>query len=182
MRAARFLVFSILLAVSGTAAAVQGKAYWGIAYMHSNFDFDAGANYHPEGAVAKVGYDIIGQRVAVELHLAGTRDDRRTVGGVDTQLSINYAVAAFLRFNVVATNNFRLYAMGGYGRADIHYQFPGYSTNDASSGPAYGVGMELYGNESGAISIDYLRYVKDGSLNGANYQLNSLNIGYVHHF
>lgn len=182
MRAARLLVFSVLLAVSGTAAAVQGHAYWGIAYMHSNFDFNAGASYHPEGAVAKLGYDLIGQRIAVELHVGGTRDARATIGGVDTKLSISYAAAAFLRYNVVATDDFRLYAMGGYGYDKIHYQFPGAVYNDTSSGPAYGVGMELYGSQTGAIDIEYLRYIKDGSLNGAKYQLNSLNIGYVHHF
>jgi len=183
MRAARYLVFAVLLTVSGTAAAVEGHAYWGIGYMHTNFDFDGGQTYHPEGAAAKLGYDLVGQRVAVEVHLASTHDDRKGVAGIDTRLSVTYAAAAFLRYNVVALDNFRLYAMGGYGYAKVHYEVAGAgTTNDSSSGAAYGVGFELYGNDTSAISVDYLRYVKDGDLNGAKYQLNSVNIGYVHHF
>ncbi len=183
MRAARYLVLAALLAVSGTASAVEGDFYWGLAYMHGNYDFDSGATYHPEGAVAKLGYDLIGQRIAFEVHLASSRDDRKNIGGIDTRLSLTYLTAAFLRYNIVARDNFRLYAMGGYGRAKVHYEVTGVGTkNDTSSGAAYGVGMELYGNEHGAINIDYLRYVKDADISGAKFQINSVNIGYVHHF
>jgi hypothetical protein len=72
----------------------------------------------------------------------------------------------------------RLYALGGVTR--FSGNVPGFR-DVGETGMAYGLGVELYGDEYNALTLEWLRFAV-GDIHNVDYRLESAGLGFVHRF
>ncbi|MCU7948113.1 MAG: hypothetical protein KZQ72_15985 [Candidatus Thiodiazotropha sp. (ex Cardiolucina cf. quadrata)] len=57
---------------------------------------------------------------------------------------------------------------------------PGFNGVDETS-LGYGLGIELYGHERNALTLEWIRYA-DNDIHNVDYKVESVNLGYLHRF
>jgi len=176
--ATSFVLCALLAGFSASASAAEGARYFGLAWMGTKLSQPGFPDFEPEGVIGKLGYNLIGQRVAVEAHLGYTPHARtESVSGTDVDVKVRYVAAVFGRYNIVVADKATIYALGGYARAGFRVADATGSAESNKSGVAYGAGIELYGNATTALSAEYVHYFKKDSVT-----LKAINIGFVHRF
>ncbi|KAA5804793.1 porin family protein [Alkalicaulis satelles] len=159
-----------LLVVSG-ASAQDGRIHLGGGALHIDAD---GANV--SGAYVRGGYDFT-QFFGAELegHL-GLKDDTVNLGGgVFADVGLNYGVAGFLKAQYPVSEQFSVFARGGYAWAEFDASAAGLSIKEDDDGFAYGVGAEWAFAGPNAIRFDYTRV-------NFSEDANVWTIGYVRRF
>lgn len=103
----------------------------------------------------KAGYDFF-KFLSVEVHLGGSGDV--------------YYTGGFLRGNL-PLNRINLYGLAGAAYVDDSDNKFG----DSYFEPAFGIGIELYGNDTTALTAEYIQY-------GFDDVYSMIGVGLVHHF
>jgi hypothetical protein len=135
---------------------------------------DSNADFRGSGLIARGGREF-SRYFAIEGHFGIFSGD--TVD--DTTYQIDYMTSLFVRGNLfLFDDRARIYLMQGftYFTGDV----PRFKGEDDVA-LAFGLGLELYGNERNAITFEAMRYA-DGELHNVDYKIDSINIGYLHRF
>jgi hypothetical protein len=149
--------------MSANVFADSPRQYFGIFLSDAQFDPDKGSNTDYGNLNIKFGYDLT-SFLGVELQ-AGTNVSTDNDKAGDT----NYA-AGFIRGDL-PYKFVNLYGLVGYGTVTADTP----SFDDSVSDLAYGVGLELYGTDTTAFSIEYMQY-------GVDDIYKTFGVGIVHHF
>jgi len=163
MHLGKLLCAASVLLMSANVFADSPRSYFGLFYSDAQFDPDKGASTDYSNLNIKLGYDV-SSFLGAELH-AGTNVSTDNDKASDT----NY-VAAFLRADL-PYKFVNLYGLVGYGAVTADTP----SFDDSVSDLAYGVGIEMYANDTTAFSIEYMQY-------GIDDAYKTLGVGIVHHF
>ena len=80
-------------------------------------------------------------------------------GLIDVNFEIDYLIGMYFRGNlpIGGTPRVRAYALLGFTQAKFTARAAGFSDSDTETDIGYGLGIELFGNERNAISLEYLR-------------------------
>lgn len=168
----------IALPAWGAESDSSGPLYFGVAISGALYRDDRSdvPDFNMAGGTLKIGYDII-PWVAIEAHTGSTIDDSEKHNGEKMEARLEWFTSLYGRINLL-TGKIRPYLLLGYTRAkfnsnaDSDVALPN-QVNDFS----YGGGIELYGNQSTALSLEFIR-VADKS----NYRIDIASLGIVHHF
>ncbi|MBV2122580.1 MAG: hypothetical protein B6D70_08645 [gamma proteobacterium symbiont of Stewartia floridana] len=183
MRVTSFIVAIGLLISSAIAQAeifadgsgIEGNNYFGVMLASPQYkEDDSNTDFRGTGLIARGGREFF-KYFAVEGHFGIFSGD--TVN--DTTYQIDYMGSLFARGNLfLFDDRARAYALVGltYFAGDVP-RFKG----DDDIAPAFGLGLELYGNERNAITLEAMRYA-DGDLHNVDYKIDSINVGYQHRF
>jgi len=119
----------------------ENRAYYGVGLGSTSgsglrmnaYDFHAGYEFRPW--------------MTFEGHLGSTSSDKGVVNGVTFEEKLDYYNSIRVRFNMVA-RDYRAYTYFGFTTTSINVSG---SDNIKRAGYAYGVGIDLFGNESTAL-------------------------------
>lgn len=190
MKLKNALVLALAMGCTTAAYAADDmeSANWYVGVGASSFDFErsgAGSHsYNTHGYVLKVGYDL-GDYLSVEGRM-GT-GDQSSGDGAGLKLEGRTLSAAYVRLNL-PFKKAKFYVMGGYASVNVKGELPGTSHTTDLKGTSYGVGVELYGNATTALSAEYMRYVNKQKVTDAalgldnEFDVNGLSFNLVHHF
>lgn len=161
--------------VFAESSGIEGNNYFGVIVASPQYkEDDSSTDFRGTGLIARGGREFT-KYFAVEGHFGVFSGD--TVNGNDYQ--IDYMASIFARGNLyLFDSRARVYALGGITR--LTGDVPGFTgVNDTAL--AIGLGLELYGNERNAITLEWMRYA-DGDIHDVDYKLESVNLGYLHRF
>lgn len=171
-----------LLGMNSLAFAGQGANYFGIYGSYSGFRQDAVGGvsvpkYGMWGGGLKYGRDFT-RHFAGEVHLLFPSSDTNDFGGNPVSLDVNYALSVFARGNLLFDNDrVQLYGLLGLTHAKGSASGSGIALNGRKTGVSYGVGVELYGNASTAVNLEWIQLLKK-----SDFDYQTINLGFVHHF
>jgi hypothetical protein len=183
MRVTSFILGIGLLISSAIAQAeifadgsgIEGNNYFGVIVASPQYkEDDSNTDFRGTGLIARGGREFF-KYIAVEGHFGIFSGD--TVD--DNEYKIDYMASLFARGNLfLFEDRARAYLMVGvtYFTGDVP-RFKG----DDDVAPAFGLGLELYGDEHNAITFEAMRYA-DGDLHNVDYKIDSINLGYQHRF
>lgn len=144
----RLVICAVCLLLSNPLMAVENddnRAYYGMGFgsttgdglRFNTLDLQAGYEFRPW--------------VSFEGHLGGTSSDSDTQGNVTVNAKLEYYNSIRVRFNMVA-RDYRAYAFLGFTTVKIDQNDDILGSNTIKrAGYAYGIGIDLFGNESTAL-------------------------------
>lgn len=130
----------------------DSKFYWGIGYGSGDLETEGGFGLDTHGLGLKFGREF-GQYISFEAHMGSGADSSENILR-DPEVSYG---AAFLRMNL-PFERVNLYAVGGLSRVSID---GGGAGNGSDEERAVGVGIDLFGSEVTALTIEKIRYGSD---------------------
>lgn len=176
---------SVLAALAGAAAlglcspafAQAPGNYWGFGYTGLEY----ASEFTPIGATSSVTEKIstnggtfklgreFGKFFAIEAHVGYAKESQANAFGDKFEFAHG---AAYARLNL-PYERFNFYVMGGQAQADIDVG----SFDDDDTYNAGGVGMDFFGSERTAFTLEYLRYQDSDDV-----EVDLITIGFKHHF
>ncbi|MCK4709437.1 MAG: hypothetical protein KAU21_12535 [Gammaproteobacteria bacterium] len=170
MRLQQMIIGMMLLLSFGVSQAGEARHYFGVHNESYSIDGLDGISY-------RYGYDfsnLISMEIDYsETNLAAPTTDVLTVDSI-TNLMFHFNK----RYESVT-----MYFALGYGTAAMTQL--GHPWREAFNGPAYGVGIELYGSKNTAVSFSWLRRFQaeeDPNVPIPVREVDAVQIGLVHHF
>ncbi|MCU7929188.1 MAG: porin family protein [Candidatus Thiodiazotropha sp. (ex Codakia rugifera)] len=157
------------------SSGIEGSNYFGLIVASPQYkEDDSNADFRGAGLILRGGHEF-NDFFAVEGHLGLFSED--TING-DTH-QIDYLASIFARGNLfLFDSRARVYALGGLTR--FSGDVPGFNGVDETS-LGYGLGIELYGHERNALTLEWIRYADD-DIRNVDYKVESINLGYLHRF
>jgi opacity protein-like surface antigen len=176
--------FSLLISfsVSSVATDLDGKNYIGVGVSQLNYDESPISTNH-SALTLKFGHEI-NEFLAVEGRASLSPDEVKVeddeVG--EFNFEIDYLVGMYFRGNLVIGGNprVRAYGMLGFTRGKFSASTSGGSNSDSETDLGYGIGIELYGNEDNAISLEFMRALDVDD--EYEFTVDSITVGYIHRF
>ncbi|MEX2575947.1 MAG: outer membrane beta-barrel protein [Halofilum sp. (in: g-proteobacteria)] len=168
---------------ASTAVADRPPQYFGVNgfdQVASEFGVepDDGGEFNGDLWRLKLGYEF-SKFLAAEVHY-GFGDDAST-GGEEFEVNLREA-AAFGRFQL-PYERLDVYFLAGVGRVGVSIPTLGRLTGE---GPAAGLGVDFYGTENTAVTLEYVVYdveLEHDDFNGeADTTYDALTLGLTHHF
>ena len=173
---------------SGGAYAADETANWYFGLAATSFDFErkgtGGHSYNTHGYIARVGYDL-GDYLAVEGRLGV--GDKSTFDAASLRMEAQRVAGIYARANL-PLDRVKLYVIGGYATVNAKAELAPDTHSKELKGTSYGVGIELYGNRTTAVTAEYMRYVSEQTFTDATlgldnkFDVNAISFGFVHHF
>jgi hypothetical protein len=179
----------VLALCSAGAYAADDTGNWSFGLGASSFDFErkgaGGHSYNTHGYIARVGYDL-GSYLGIEGRIGV--GDKSTTDGAGLRMEAQRAAGIYARANL-PLERLKLYVIGGYATVSVKGELVGTATNTKElKGTSYGVGIELYGNRTTALTAEYMRYVSEQTYTDAplgldnKFDVNAVSFGFIHHF
>lgn len=165
MRASAAAVFMVACLYGGQLYADDSKFYYGLGLAGADFELASGNEISTHGLHFKLGREF-GRFLSIETHLGLSADSTDNLLG-DAELMYG---GAFARLNL-PFEKVNLYVLGG--ASTVKYSFSG--LEDTESEAASGFGVDLFGNERTALTIEFLRYGTDNTLD-------IISVGYMYRF
>jgi hypothetical protein len=160
---------------SDSDAGIKGNRYLGVMVSSPQYkEDDTRTSFRSAGLIARAGMEF-SRFFAVEGHLGLFGEDFID----DRSYQIDYLGSIYARGNLpLAKSRIRLYALGGltYFTGNV----PGFSSVDETA-IGYGAGVELYGDEHNALTLEWLRFAV-GDIHDVDYTLESASLGFIHRF
>lgn len=178
----RGLLLSLLLVCVQPLTVNAGEYYWGLMGGSTSFSDDS-SEYEVGTMTGRLGYrhnSYVGAEVRGALS-AGADKSTELFGSVEFDVGPVYS--AFVKGSVSPTEDGRieLYGLLGYSSAEMEVTGPGVSATASKSGPAFGVGVDLYASNEHGLFFEWLR-LQEGTAWGADYTLEHVGLGYIRYF
>jgi hypothetical protein len=156
-------------------AGIEGNRYIGVMVSSPQYkEDDSNTDFRSAGLLVRGGMEL-NEFLAVEGHIGLFGEDTTDEGSYQ----IDYLASIYARGNLPLTDKrIRLYALAGVTR--FSGNVPGFSSVD-DTGVGYGLGVELYGDEQNALTLEWLRFAV-GDIHNVDYTLESASLGFVHRF
>jgi len=172
-------LFTALILSAGVVTTAAGaseieKPFVGLDYSVLTFDGGSDAEFKPHAARLRAG-SVLSKYIAVEVHAAGgTRADTLSlnfgapIGTLDVCADLKSLYAVFLRPQMTL-GSLHLYALAGYGYANIDLSLPGLTveSDEDQSDFSFGAGAELDIGSHWGANVSYVRYLEDIDAVGA---------------
>ena len=146
----RKLVVGLIMGLSlmaSQAHADVAKLYYGAGFSDGNVEISGGDDSRSLGTVnATIGLQLL-DFIGVEVQVGNASDDTNSIL---TEPLVSYQ-AAMLRLGF-RSGRFGAYVLGGHSMLDVDP-----SLNFADSGTALGFGINLFGNETTSLNVNFLR-------------------------
>jgi len=162
----RVLLAGLLVIAPPYALAERPPQYWGVSLGQFELDDAQGNVTDTVNIGLQAGYKFTSY---VGLELRGGFESGDTSGALD-QPDLRYG-GGFVRFDL-PYERVNVYLLLGGGQVS----FDRASGDVSESGPAGGIGIELFGSERSAVSLEYINYSSD------DITYDGISIGFVHHF
>jgi len=150
----RKLVGSLILGLSLVASqayADVAKLYYGAGFSDGSVEISGNDDTKSLGTInATIGLQLL-DFVGVEVQLGNASDDTNSIL---TEPLVSYQ-AAMLRLGF-RRDRFGIYILGGHALLDVDP-----TLNFSDSGTALGFGINLFGNETTALNVNFLRLDED---------------------
>ncbi len=162
----RVLLAGLLVVVPQWALAERPPQYWGVSLGQFELD-DAGGNVTDTVNLGlQAGYKFT-RFLGIEAR--GGFESGDTSGALD-EPDLQYG-GGFVRLDL-PYERVNVYLLLGGGQVN----YDTVNGNVSESGPAGAIGIELFGSERSAVSLEYVRYAGDDTT------YDGLSLGFVHHF
>lgn len=175
------LLLSLVLLLPLPFSAQAGQYYYGVMAGSNKYE-EPGFEFKVNAFGGKLGYRL-NDLLAAEVHgYIGGSDDAES--GLNTvSFNLGYITSAFVRADWVPVSDGRIRVFGLLGLSSGDLEFTSGSTKVSATevGLSFGAGMELYANREHGIYMQWNRYLDD-TLNGADYTLDGLGVGYMRNF
>lgn len=162
-----------LLPTRAHAQELPDTWYAGAGWSQVDID-DDGLNVKPGVLTGLVGYNL-GPNFALEGRFgAGISSDDLVFLGVRTEVDIKNYYGLFLRGSLPASDVVNVYAILGYGSAEVEVTVPGFgSASEDDDSEAYGAGVEFVwgGKRQHGLAVEWARYFEDSNTLSAIYRL-----------
>jgi len=179
----RGLLLSLLLVGVQPLAAHAGEYYWGL--MIGSATFEQGSDEYQIGMTTVRGGYRLNNYLGAEVRggLSMGSDEVTDVYGNKIEFDVNQIGSAFIKamWSPVDDHRIELYALGGYSTAEMKASAPGVSVTATKSGPAYGVGMDLYASNRHGIYFEWTN-LQEGKFRGVDFTLSHVGLGYIRYF
>ena len=158
-----------LIFVAGKGIAdSENRSYFGIQYGVSDYSEEAiSKSFNPTALIGRFGY-YYRPNISIEARLgAGIDDDTKFlpglgVGGLDASFDLDSILGVYGIGHINLAESSSLYGVLGFSRIEATTSVPAFpaasSTGDETS-VSYGVGVDIAISESGALNIEYIRYL-----------------------
>lgn len=178
----RGLLLSLLLLCLQPFTVNAGEYYWGL--MLGNATFKQGSSEFDISTVTgRLGYRL-NSYLGAEIRggMSGGSDKSTTLFGTD-EYDINSIGSAFLKASWSPTGDHRaeVYVLGGYSSVEMEASSSNTSATAAKSGPAYGIGLDLYASNQHGLFFEWLSLQK-GDVWGNDFTLEHVGVGYIRYF
>ncbi len=179
-------LFCLLLLISPYATAADDpKFYWGAMVGVTEFSFahnvinPLNEDLNPTSVTGRLGYEF-GKYLSVEARLMASGSDSYTNG---YSFEVTYLGNLSAKLNIPFGDEKRVNVYGLVGYTTWKWTATqGNSTwHDTDNGVSYGVGVDLFADGVNALNFEVIRYL-DSTISGADYTLDSANVGYVRRF
>lgn len=165
MHLSKIILTLVLTLLSVQAFAEPPRQYFGVHYSDAQFRPDKGGSVDTLNINAKLGY-VVNKYMGAELHV-GT-DVSNDSGSLEAN--------SFQYFAALARGNLPFHRVNVYGLLGLASVNADVRNIDGSyTGASLGAGIELYGTEATAFSIEYMQY-------GFEDVYRTLGVGIIHHF
>lgn len=185
-------ILLLLLALGSTSAAYAaegGRSAWYFGLNATSFDFERSGlfnhSYNTHGYMGILGVDL-GPYLAIEAR-GGQGDSDKDANGLSLQA--REVTAAYGRLNLPLDNGkVVVYALGGFASINVKGELGAVTHSKTISGSSYGAGIELYGSQNTAFTVEYMRYLANYKYVDASlvlddkFDVNAVSFGIVHHF
>lgn len=162
----RVLLAGLLVAAPQWALAERPPQYWGVSLGTFELDDASGNVTDTTNVSLQGGYKFTS---FLGLEVRGGFESGDTSGALDAP-DLTYG-GGFVRFDIPYERINVYFLLGG---GQVSYDTA--SGNVSESGPAGGVGIELFGSERSAVSLEYINYSSDDTT------YDGISLGFVHHF
>ncbi|MBT2968594.1 MAG: hypothetical protein B6D72_00635 [gamma proteobacterium symbiont of Ctena orbiculata] len=156
-------------------AGIEGHRYLGAMISSPQYkEDDSNVDFRSAGLLVRGGIEF-NEVLAVEGHFGIFGEDVTD----DGSYQIEYLASIYARGNLpLIGQRIRLYGLGGL----THFSgnVPGFRNVDETA-IGYGVGIELYGNEHTALTLEWLRHAV-GDIRNVDYTLESASLGLLYRF
>ena len=156
------LILSLSMMAGSAQAQAPAKMYYGFGFADSTTDYGAGVEEDMGTLNATLGFQLL-DFVGIELE-AGSASDQASSVLSDPVFTYQ---AAMLRLGY-RWDRAGVYILGGQARFDSDA-----STSDTEN--VFGLGLNLFGNETTALNLHFLRFGDDGEITTAS-------IGFQYYF
>ncbi len=174
------IILILLLATPAAVLAEGERLYWGV--MIGSTDYEVrGSRLYVTSLNGRVGWDFLSW-LAVEGRFL-TSDSSSSSSLNVNGFKIPYMGTAFAKFSLPAnrTSRAKVYALAGYSVGRLEFEEAGTNVFFDASGPAYGVGVEIFADDKNGLNIEWARMVDDSD-GGDDYTITQIGIGYVRRF
>ena len=157
------LIAASLLAVSAAHADVTQPVYGEVAYVASTYsDSDISVRPGVLRGIAGIEYN---SNLAFEAMVgAGVRDGSFGVGGYTADVSVDYAIGAYIKPKLALTPDLELFGRVGFVRAKLSASVAGMSVSTSGSDVSFGIGLKYAIAPAWSANLDYMSYGKiDGT-------------------
>ena len=175
----KFLPLSTILLLLFSLPSYAANGYAGLSVGDANYQ-ESGTSLDVLSLTARLGLRL-NRFIEFETRLATSSSASN--GTNDFQLV--YLAGAYAKLNLLspASSHFSAYIIGGGTYVRARHGTSLNPVTDTDSSGAYGLGIDLFGNERTALNLEWMRY-GEGKIGTANndYTFDILSIGLVHHF
>lgn len=154
----RIIIATCLLAAAGVAVAAEPRHYWGGGVASGEYERDGVGRTDVTGVQLHLGTELL-PFFALEARVGTGFQNETEVAGVDVKTRVEHWGSLFARA-FVDMDRVRPYALIGYtsGRAKAKVPSIGLEASDSDQDVSYGAGVELYGNDSTALFLEWVKY------------------------
>lgn len=171
--AAALVLMCMLCLFSSAVFAIQDSPYR--AYYGVGLGPISGNDARFNGMDFQAGYEML-PWMNLEGHIGFSNSDTVTVGSTPVDLNINYYNSIRLRFNMLA-RDYRAYAFLGFTTISISEKYPSVSYTKKRAGYSYGLGIDLFGNESTALYASIGKLI-DNDIDDTDLSLTQFSVGF----
>ena len=175
------LLLSLVLLLPLPFSAQADQYYFGVMAGSTKYE-EPGFDFKVDAFGGKLGYRL-NDLLAAEVHALIGGSDEVQSGLNDVSFNLGYVTSAFVRADWVPVSDgrVRVYGLLGFSSADLEFASSSTTVSATETGVSFGAGMELYANREHGIYFHWNRYLDD-TLNGADYTLDGLGVGYMRNF
>ena len=154
---------------------IEGNNYFGVILASPQYkEDDSNTDFRGAGLIARGGREFF-KYFSLEGHFGIFSGD--TVD--DNEYKIDYMTSLFARGNLyLFDDRAKVYLMTGF--TFFSGDIPGFNGAEDFA-PAFGLGVEFYGDERNALTLEAIRYA-DADYHNVDYKIESINLGYLHRF
>lgn len=154
------LISFCLLFSAGQVFAEGGDNYIGLNITRGQYSEDyIDEDFNPIALVAKTGY-LFNDYFAVEARLGvGVVDDEQDIYGYDVSVKLKYLMGIYGKGILNLNEQFDVYAMLGFTKAEMEAELEGYSDSSDDSDLSFGIGVDYKLSNQLYLDFEYMSYM-----------------------
>ena len=164
----QFTLVLLLLLTTNIYAYESGDSYIGVQFGQSTLEIDGFDDIENTYGLVRLGIHAT-PAIALELRYGDGIDDDTVM---DIDFSIDRIAGLYALYHFRLSSTVSIYGLLGYTEVDLKAEANGSSTIEDEDDISYGAGIDI-----GNFNIEYAQH-----LDGLDYEVDAVSIGYTYHF